>query len=61
MNLIDLTKIWEQFQVSAIENHYNHWQNPKDLSPIANELIKAIEQYVKETDKDEPERKQTNT
>lgn len=61
MNLIDLTRIWERFQTSAIENHYNQWENPKDLSPIANELIKAIEQYVKETDKDEPERKQTNT
>ena len=61
LTLNELRKIWEQFQVSAIENHYNNWQNPKDLSPIANELIKAIEQYVKETDKDESERKQTNT
>lgn len=61
MNLTDLTKIWEQFQVSAIENHYNHWQNPKDLNPIANKLIEAIKEYVEESDKDVPERKQTNT
>ena len=52
MNLTDLTRIWEKFQTSAIENHYNQWENPKDLSPIANELIEAIEQYVKESDKD---------
>jgi len=52
LNLTDLTRIWERFQTSAIENYYNQWENPKDLSPVANELIKAIEQYVKETDKD---------
>lgn len=52
MNLIDLTKIWEQFQVSAIENHYNNWQNPKDLNPIANKLIEAIKEYVEESDAD---------
>ena len=52
MNLTDLTKIWEQFQVSAIENYYNQWQNPKDLNPIANKLIEAIKEYVEESDAD---------
>ena len=59
MNLTELRKIWEQFQVSAVENLYNQWMTPKDLDPIANELIKAIEQYVEENNG--PERKQTNT
>ena len=58
--LEDLRNVMNQFLTSAIEATYNHWQNPKDLSPIANELIKAIKEYVEESDKDVPERKQTN-
>jgi hypothetical protein len=52
LTLEDLRKIWEQFQVSAVENQYNQWMTPKDLDPIANELIKAIEQYVEENNAD---------
>lgn len=44
--------------MSAIDNHYNHWQNPKELNPIANELIEAIKEYVEESDNVD-ERKQT--
>ena len=59
MSLTELRKIWEQFQVSAVENQYNQWMTPNQIEPIANELIKAIEQYVEENNG--PERKQTNT
>lgn len=58
MNLIVLTSLWDQFKTSAIENAYNDWAEPKDLNPIANELIEAIKQYVEEgNDTDGPERK----
>lgn len=57
MNLIELTSLWEQFQTSSIENAYNDWAEPKDLNPIANELIEAIKQYVEEGEVNGPERK----
>ena len=61
MNLIDLTRLWEQFKTSAIENAYNEWAKPNDLNPIANELIEAIKQYVEEGEVNGPDSKQTNT
>lgn len=60
LTIEELRNAMNQFLTSAIEATYNQWESPKDLSPIANELIKAIEQYVKETDNVD-ERKQTNT
>ncbi len=57
MNLVELTSIWDQFKTSAIENAYNEWAEPKDLNPIANELIEAIKQYIEEGEVNGPERK----
>jgi len=53
MNLVDLTSLWNQFKTSAIENAYDDWAEPKDLNPIADELIEAIKQYVEEGNEDD--------
>lgn len=54
--LVDLTKIWDEFCCSAVENHYNNWQDPKDLRPIANKLIEQINVYIEEVEKENEER-----
>ena len=52
LTLNELREAMNQFLTSAIEATYNQWENPKDLNPIANELIEAIKKYVEESDAD---------
>ena len=54
--LEDLRNAMNQFLTSAIEAKYNHWQNPKDLEQIKEELVDKLNQYVEEMSNG-PERK----
>lgn len=49
--LEDLRNAMNQFLVSAVETNY-HTSKP-DLEQVKNELIKVIEQYVKEQEKND--------
>jgi len=48
LTLTDLQQRWDKFICSAVESEYNHWQQPLDLKPVANDLIKAVSLYVEE-------------
>ena len=49
--LSDVTSKWNDFACAGISAEYNHWETV-DLRPVAEELIKAIEQYVKEIEQE---------
>lgn len=62
--LSDVTSKWNNFACAGISAEYNQWETV-DLRPVAEELIKAIEQYVKEIEEekeldDEKPNKQSN-
>lgn len=48
LTLTDLQQRWDKFICSAVESEYNHWQQPLDLKPVANDLINAVSLYVEE-------------
>ena len=50
--LTEIVKTFNQFQVSAIQNEYNQWENPKDLKPIVENLNKLMEDYIKELEQE---------
>ena len=50
--LEEIVKVFNQFQVSAIQNEYNRWENPKDLKPIVENLNKLMEDYIKELEQE---------
>ena len=52
--LEDLRNAMNQFLVSAVETNYH--TNKPDLEQVKNELIKVIDQYIKEQE-DDSERK----
>ena len=49
--LSDVTSKWNDFACAGISAEYNTWETV-DLRPVAEELIKAIEQYVKEIEQE---------
>jgi len=61
--LQEVTKCWNDFACAAISAEYNTWETV-NLKPITEQLIQAIEQYVKEIEEekeleDEKRNKQT--
>ena len=54
-SLEDLRNAMNQFLVSAVETNY-HTSKP-DLEQVKNDLIKVIEQYIKEQKENEIQRK----
>lgn len=54
-SLDDLRNAMNQFLVSAVETNY-HTSKP-DLEQVKNDLIKVIEQYIKEQKENEIQRK----
>lgn len=48
ITLTDLQQRWDKFICSAVENEYNHWQQPLDLNPVANDLMNAVSLYLEE-------------
>ena len=51
--LEEIVKVFNQFQVSAIEQEYNQWEtNPQDLKPIVENLNKLMEDYIKELEQE---------
>ena len=49
--LSDVTSKWNDFACAGISAEYNTWETV-DLRPVAEQLIKAIEQYVKEIEQE---------
>ena len=49
--LSDVTSKWNNFACAGISAEYNTWETV-DLRPVAEQLIKAIEQYVKEIEQE---------
>lgn len=50
--LSDVTSKWNNFACAGISAEYNTWETV-DLRPVAEELIKAIEKYVSEIEKEQ--------
>lgn len=50
--LSDVTSKWNDFACAGISAEYNTWETV-DLRPVAEQLIKAIEQYVNEIEKEQ--------
>lgn len=50
--LSDVTSKWNNFACAGISAEYNQWETV-DLRPVAEQLIKAIEQYVKEIEQEQ--------
>ena len=48
ITLRDLQTRWDKFICSAVESEYNHWQQPLDLNPVANDLMNAVSLYLEE-------------
>jgi hypothetical protein len=49
--LQEVTKCWNDFACAAISAEYNTWETV-DLKPVTEQLIQAIEQYVKEIEEE---------
>lgn len=52
VRLENVVKIFNEFQCSAIEQEY-HSNSKVDLKPVTEQLIKAIEKYVNEIEKEQ--------
>ena len=48
ITLKDIQTRWDKFICSAVESEYNHWQEPLDLKPVADDLINVVKLYVEE-------------
>lgn len=59
ITLTDLQQRWDKFISSAVENEYNHWAQPLDLNPVANDLMNAVSLYLDELEMEQND-KHTN-
>lgn len=58
IKLQEVTKKWNEFACAAISAEYNTWEKV-DVHTVAEELKRAIEQYVNELENEESD-KQSN-
>ena len=52
VKLENIVRLFNEFQCSAIEQEY-HSNSKVDIKPVTEELIKAIEKYVSEIEKEQ--------
>lgn len=58
LKLQEVTKLFNEFQCSAIGAEYNTWETV-DLKPITEQLIAAIKQYTDEMETENDSRRNT--